>query len=224
VNTLISTGSHGTAKSRFFTSRGYAVADVDYRGSTGYGRSFRDALVHAWGVADAEDCSVVAQHLSEAGLVDPGRIVIAGESAGGYTALRALTTSGKFVAAICISAIVDLEQYRQRIHKFQRFETDRLIGSFPREVELYRQRSPVDVVGSIGRPVLFVHGCSDPIAPVEAVRRMANALGSDCYNRALFLEHEGHPVGQPENRIALLKAMGHFLEDVVPSPHARLPK
>jgi dipeptidyl aminopeptidase/acylaminoacyl peptidase len=143
---------------RFFTSRGYAVADVDYRGSTGYGRFFRDTLVHAWGVADAEDCAVVAQHLSEAGLVDPYRIVIYGESAGGYTALRVLATTEDFAAAICVSAIVDLEQYRQHTHKFQRYETDRLVGSFPEDRELYRQRSPANLVGAINRPVLLVHG------------------------------------------------------------------
>jgi dipeptidyl aminopeptidase/acylaminoacyl peptidase len=209
-------------EARFFTSRGYAVADVDYRGSTGYGRCFRDALIHSWGVADAEDCAVVARHLSAAGLVDPDRIVIAGESAGGYTALRALATPGDFAAAICISAIVDLAQYRQRTHKFQRYETDRLVGSFPEEAERYRQRSPARLVCPIDRPVLFVHGSSDPIAPVEAVKIMAHALGSRYHDRALFFEHEGHPVAQPESRIALLNAAARFLEDVLPSPHAHL--
>jgi dipeptidyl aminopeptidase/acylaminoacyl peptidase len=81
--------------------------------------------VHAWGVADAEDCALVARHLSQAGLADPHRVVIAGESADGYTALRALATTEDFAAAICISAIVDLEQYHQRTHKFQRYETNR---------------------------------------------------------------------------------------------------
>jgi acetyl esterase/lipase len=134
-------------EARFFTSRGYAVADVDYRGSTGYGRAFRNSLLHLWGVLDVEDCAAAARHLSDAGLVDPDRIVIFGESAGGYTALRALATTADFAAAVCISAIVDLEQYRQRTHKFQRYETNRLVGSFPEQSELYRQRSPASLVG-----------------------------------------------------------------------------
>jgi dipeptidyl aminopeptidase/acylaminoacyl peptidase len=181
-------------ETRFFNSRGYAVADVDYRGSTGYGRFFRDALRDSWGVVDAEDCAAVARHLAGAGLADPDRTVIYGESAGGYTALRALATVDDFVAAICVSAIVDLEQYRQRTHKFQRHETDLLIGPFPQEMEVYHQRSPASLVASIDRPVLFVHGRSDPIAPAEAVETMADALGSRCRDRALFFEHEGHPI------------------------------
>jgi dipeptidyl aminopeptidase/acylaminoacyl peptidase len=204
-------------EARFFTSRGYAIADVDYRGSTGYGRFFRDALIHSWGLVDVEDCVAVAQYLAETGLVDPSRTVIYGESAGGYTALRALATVEDFAAAICVSAIVDLEQYRQRTHKFQRHETDLLIGPFPQETELYRRRSPANLVASIARPVLFVHGSSDPVAPVEAVKTMADALGSQCRDRALFFEHEGHPVGQSKNRIELLIAAAHFLEDVLPS-------
>lgn len=200
---------------RFFTSRGYAVADVDYRGSTGYGRFFRNTLVHAWGVADAEDCALVARHLTEAGLVDPHRVVIVGESAGGYTALRALATTAVFAAAICISAIADLEQYRQHTHKFQRYETDLLVGPFSEETELYQQRSPAHVVGSIHRPVLFAHGRSDSIAPVEVVEVMAEALGAERQHRLLLFEGEGHPIGQPENRIALLTAAARFLEDVL---------
>jgi dipeptidyl aminopeptidase/acylaminoacyl peptidase len=209
-------------EARFFTSRGYAVADLDYRGSTGYGRVFRDALIQSWGLADVEDCAAATRHLSESGIVDSNRIVIWGESAGGYTALRALATTAHFVAAVCISAIVDLEQYRQRTHKFQRYETDRLIGVFPEETELYRQRSPINLVRPIDRPVLFVHGSSDQIAPVDAVRTMAHALGSRCYDRALFFEHEGHPIAQPENRITLLKAAARFLEYALSSPPARL--
>jgi dipeptidyl aminopeptidase/acylaminoacyl peptidase len=204
----------------FFTSRGYAVADIDYRGSTGYGRLFRNALIHSWGVVDAEDCAAVAQHLADAGLVDQLRTVIYGESAGGYTALRALATTDVFVAAICVSAIVDLERYRQRTHKFQRYETDLLVGPFPEQGQVYHERSPAGLVRSIDRPVLFVHGNSDPIAPVEAVKTMAGVLGSG-RDRALFFDHEGHPVRQSKNRTALLIAAEHFLEDVLPSRYGQ---
>jgi dipeptidyl aminopeptidase/acylaminoacyl peptidase len=131
---------------QFFTSRGFAVADVDYRGSTGYGRVYRQALSHLWGIADAEDCIAVARWLADTRRADPARTVISGASAGGFTALRALILSDVFTAASCVSGIVDLLKFRRRTHKFQRHELDRVVGPLPDNLPSYESRSPLNLV------------------------------------------------------------------------------
>jgi dipeptidyl aminopeptidase/acylaminoacyl peptidase len=200
---------------QFFTSRGFAVVDVDYRGSTGYGRVYRQALSRVWGIADAEDCISVARWLADVRRVDPARIVISGASAGGFTALRALVLSDVFVAASCVSGIVDLLDFRRRTHKFQRHELDRLVGPLPDSLPSYESRSPVNLVEQIDRPVFLAHGLNDPVVPVGAVQAFARTLrsrGTPHVER--FFEHEGHPPSRPENRAALLKAEVAFYHAV----------
>jgi dipeptidyl aminopeptidase/acylaminoacyl peptidase len=200
---------------QFFTSAGFAVAEVDYRGSTGYGRVYRQALSHLWGIADAEDCITVAHWLADVGRVDPARIVISGASAGGFTALRALILSDVFTAGSCVSGIVDLLDFRRRTHKFQNHELDRLIGPLPDSLPIYESRSPANAVDQIHRPVFLAHGLNDPVVPVDAVQALAQALrfqGTAHVTR--FFEHEGHPPSRPENRAALLQAELAFYQAV----------
>ena len=161
---------------QFFTSRGFAVADVDYRGSTGYGRVYRQALSHLWGIADAEDCITVARWLADRGRADPARTVISGASAGGFTALRALILSDVFVAASCVSGIVDLLEFHRRTHKFQHHELDRLVGPLPESLPIYESRSPTNLVDQIDRPVFLAHGLDDPVVPAAAVQALVRAL------------------------------------------------
>ena len=161
---------------QFFTSRGFAVADVDYRGSTGYGRFYRQALSHLWGIADAEDCITVARWLADRGRADPARTVISGASAGGFTALRALILSDVFVAASCVSGIVDLLEFHRRTHKFQHHELDRLVGPLPERLPSYESRSPTNLVDQIDRPVFLAHGLDDPVVPAATVQALVQAL------------------------------------------------
>jgi dipeptidyl aminopeptidase/acylaminoacyl peptidase len=199
----------------FFTTRGFAVADVDYRGSTGYGRLYRQALSHLWGIADAEDCVTVARWLADTRRADPARTVISGASAGGFTALCALALSDIFVAGSCVSGIVDLLQFRQQTHKFQRQELDRLIGPLPDSLPSYESRSPVNLVDQIDRPVFLAHGLNDPVVPAAAVQALAQALRtSGTPHVARFFEHEGHPPSRPENHAALLQAELAFYQAV----------
>jgi dipeptidyl aminopeptidase/acylaminoacyl peptidase len=200
---------------QFFTSRGFAVADVDYRGSTGYGRIYRQALSGLWGIADAEDCISVADWLADIGWVDPDRMVISGVSAGGFTALRALVLGEVFVAASCVSGIVDLLEFRQRTHKFQRHELDQLIGPLPDNLPSYESRSLLDLVYQIDRPVFLVHGLSDPVVPAGSVQALAQALRlRGMPHVARFFEHEGHPPSRPENRAASLRTELAFYQAV----------
>lgn len=200
---------------QFFTSRGFAVADVDYRGSTGYGRVYRQALSHLWGIADADDCITAARWLTVTGRADPARTVISGASAGGFTALRALILSDVFAAATCVSGIVDLLEFRKRTHKFQHHELDRLIGPLPASLQIYENRSPSNLVDQIDRPVFLAHGLDDPVVPVATVQAIAKALhlrGTPLMAR--FLEQEGHPPIQHENRVAVLQAELDFYQAV----------
>lgn len=200
---------------QFFTSRGFAVADVDYRGSTGYGRAYRQALSHLWGIADAEDCITVARWLTDSGQADSARTVISGASAGGFTALRALVLSDVFVAASCVSGIVDLVEFHMRTHKFQHHELDRLVGPLPASLSRYESRSPANLVPRIDRPVFLAHGLDDPVVPVAAVQGLVQALRSRGTPPVVrFFEHEGHPPSRPENRAALLRAEFDFYRAV----------
>lgn len=200
---------------QFFTSRGFAVADVDYRGSTGYGRAYRQALNHLWGIADAEDCTTVARWLADSGRADPARTVISGASAGGFTALRALVLSDIFVAASCVSGIVDLLEFHRRTHKFQHHELDRLVGPLPESLPSYEGRSPTNLVGQIDRPVFLAHGLEDPVVPAATVQRLVRDLRSRGTPQvARFFADEGHPPSRTDNRAALLQAEFDFYQAV----------
>lgn len=200
---------------QFFTSRGFAVVDVDYRGSTGYGREFRRALRQLWGIADAEDCITVARWLIDGERADPARTVISGLSAGGFTALRALLLSDVFAAATCVSGIVDLVRYRQRTHKFQRYELDYLVGPLPDDLLRYETRSPLNLVEQIERPVFIAHGLDDRVVPAAEIKTFVEnmRLHGKSYI-ARFFEGEGHPPSKPNNRADLLNTEIAFYEAV----------
>jgi dipeptidyl aminopeptidase/acylaminoacyl peptidase len=161
---------------QFFTSRGFAVVDVNYAGSTGYGRAYRERLTGRWGVADVADCIQAAHHLIAVGEVDPSRIVIAGASAGGFTALCALATHDLLAGGTSYFGIADLETFRQRAPKFQAHQLDRLVGPYPQAADLYRAHSPVHLADHIRRPVLLLQGLDDPVVAPAQAETMVQAL------------------------------------------------
>lgn len=178
---------------QFFTSRGFAVLDLDYRGSTGYGRSYRQALDGQWGVLDVTDAVDAADHLAAVGLADPARTVISGASSGGYTALRALATTRRFSAGTARSAIADPAAWRRTVPRFQRHHTTDLIGPWPQTAETYRQRSTLHDSARITVPVLLVHGARDPIAasgPIADLAARLREAGTDC--TLLLAPEDGH--------------------------------
>ena len=161
---------------QYFTSRGIAVLDVNYRGSTGYGRAYRRALEGRWGVADAEDCVAGARHLVGQGLVDAARLAIRGGSAGGYTTLCALTWHNVFKAGASYYGISDLEALVRDTHKFEARYLDRLVGPYPAERALYRARSPIYHVERLTCPMIFFQGLQDKVTPPDQTERMVEAL------------------------------------------------
>jgi dipeptidyl aminopeptidase/acylaminoacyl peptidase len=169
---------------QFWTSRGIAVLDVNYGGSTGFGRDFRNRLHHNWGIVDVEDCINGARFLVAEGLVDRNRIVIRGGSAGGYTTLAALTFRDFFQGGASYYGISDLAVLARETHKFESRYLDWLIGPYPQAQERYRERSPLYHVDQLSKPVIFFQGADDAIVPpnqaevlVEALRRKGKPVG-----------------------------------------------
>ena len=178
---------------QFWTSRGFAVLDVDYRGSTGYGRAYRERLYREWGVVDVEDCVSGATYLADTGRADAARLAIRGGSAGGYTTLAALTFHDVFGAGASYYGICDLEVLAADTHKFEARYLDRLVGDWPAEKEVYRARSPLHHASRLGCPIIFFQGLDDRIVPPNQAELMLGALDRRGLPVAcLMFEGEGH--------------------------------
>jgi dipeptidyl aminopeptidase/acylaminoacyl peptidase len=161
---------------QFWTSRGIAVLDVNYGGSTGFGRAYRQRLDGEWGVVDVADCVNGARYLAERGDVDGARLAITGGSAGGYTTLCALTFRDVFRAGASYYGVSDLEALAKETHKFESRYLDRLIGPYPGRRDLYHARSPINFTDRLSRPVIFFQGLEDEIVPPNQAERMVDAL------------------------------------------------
>jgi dipeptidyl aminopeptidase/acylaminoacyl peptidase len=161
---------------QYWTSRGVAVLDVNYGGSTGYGREYRRCLDGAWGVVDVEDCANGALYLAERGRVDGDRLMITGGSAGGYTTLCTLAFTDTFAAGASHFGVSDLEELAKETHKFESRYLDRLIGPYPERADLYRERSPINHTQKLSCPVIFFQGLEDEVVPKEQAETMFAAL------------------------------------------------
>jgi dipeptidyl aminopeptidase/acylaminoacyl peptidase len=161
---------------QYWTSRGVAVLDVNYGGSTGYGREYRERLSGRWGVVDVDDCVNGARYLAERGLVDGGRLAITGGSAGGYTTLCALTFRDAFKAGASHYGVSDLEALEVDTHKFESRYTHKLVAPYPERADLYRERSPIHHTNMLSAPVIFFQGLEDKIVPPNQAEMMVDAL------------------------------------------------
>jgi dipeptidyl aminopeptidase/acylaminoacyl peptidase len=178
---------------QLLTSRGIAVVDVDYGGSTGYGRAYRGELNGMWGVVDVDDCVAAASFLAGRGDVDPERMAIAGGSAGGYTTLAALAFRDVFAAGISRFGVGDLETMTRDTHKFESRYLDRLVGPYPEAARTYRERSPVHHLDRISCPVLVMQGLDDRVVPPSQAEAIVDALAAKGIPHAyLAFEGEGH--------------------------------
>jgi dipeptidyl aminopeptidase/acylaminoacyl peptidase len=161
---------------QFWTSRGFAVADVNYGGSTGYGRAYRQRLDGKWGIVDVDDCANCARYLIQRGEVDQKRTAIRGGSAGGYTTLAALTFRDVFKAGASYYGVSDLGGLARDTHKFESRYLDRVVGPYPASRDLYLERSPINHVEGLSCPVIFFQGDEDKVVPTDQAELMANAL------------------------------------------------
>jgi dipeptidyl aminopeptidase/acylaminoacyl peptidase len=161
---------------QYWTSRGIAVLDVNYGGSTGYGRAYRQRLDGRWGLVDVDDCVNGARYLAQRGLVDGSRLAIDGGSAGGYTTLCALTFRDAFKAGASYYGVSDAEALAKETHKFESRYLDRLIGPYPAQRDLYRARSPIHFADRLSCPTIFFQGLEDKVVPPNQAERMVEAL------------------------------------------------
>jgi dipeptidyl aminopeptidase/acylaminoacyl peptidase len=185
---------------QFWTSRGFAVADVNYSGSSGYGRAYRDRLEGAWGIVDVEDCVAVAQGLASEGVVDSDRLAISGGSAGGYTTLCALTFHNVFAAGASHYGIGDLEALARDNHKFESRYTDWLVGPLPAQRDRYIERSPIHHHEQLECPVIFFQGLEDRVVPPNQAEAMVAVLARRGIPHAYVpFEGEQHGFRRAEN-------------------------
>jgi len=179
---------------QYWTTRGFAVLDVNYRGSTGYGRAYRELLRGLWGIADVEDCVEGARHLVSQGRADENRLAIRGGSAGGFTALAALTFHDAFKAGASYYGIGDLEALARDTHKFESRYTDSLVGPYPERRDLYQARSPIHFVDRLACPVIFFQGLEDKVVPPSQAQTMVDAL-REKWLPVAYLAFEGEQHG-----------------------------
>ena len=178
---------------QYLTSRGIAVVDVDYGGSTGYGREYRHELDGNWGVVDVDDCIAAARYLVERGDVDGERLAIEGSSAGGYTTLAALAFRDTFAAGISLFGVADLEMLARETHKFEARYMDRLVGPYPEAADVYRERSPIHYLDDIDCPVLVLQGLEDQVVTPANADALVEALARNGIPHAyIAFEGEGH--------------------------------
>jgi dipeptidyl aminopeptidase/acylaminoacyl peptidase len=196
---------------QFWTSRGISVVDVNYRGSSGYGRAYRDALQGTWGLYDAEDCIAAARHLADRGLVDSDRMAIRGGSAGGYTTLVALAFHDVFAAGASYYGVADLTALAEETHKFESRYLDGLIAPYPEGKAVYDERSAIKHVDGLSAPLILLQGLEDKVVPPEQARMMADALRQNGVPFALLeFEGEQHGFRKAENAIRSLEAELYF--------------
>jgi dipeptidyl aminopeptidase/acylaminoacyl peptidase len=209
------TSSVLSLQTQYWTSRGWAVVDVNYGGSTGYGTEYRRRLNGNWGVVDVDDCVNAARHLVSAGLADPGRVAIAGGSAGGYTTLCALSMRAYFRAGANHFGLSDLVPFVEETHKFESRYLDSMIGPWPEARELYVERSPLTHLDGFDRPLIVFQGLEDKIVPPDQSELIVNALRRKGIPVAyLAFEGEQHGFRKAENIKRSLEGEMYFYSQV----------
>jgi dipeptidyl aminopeptidase/acylaminoacyl peptidase len=202
------------------------VVDVDYRGSTGYGRTYRHALNGRWGVADVDDCVAAALHLGDEGRVDSARIVIKGGSAGGLTVLGALADSDVFAAGASRYGVADLSALARDTHKFEARYCDRLVAPWPEGEAIYAARSPINRTESLETPMIVLQGDADPVVPKNQSDAVVAALAANGVPHAyLVFPGVAHGFRDAETIITALEAeLSFFCQILGIEPAGDLPE
>jgi dipeptidyl aminopeptidase/acylaminoacyl peptidase len=210
---------------QYWTSRGFAVADVNYGGSAGYGRAYRERLRGQWGIVDVADSVNAARYLAARGAADADRLIVRGRSSGGYTTLAALTFHSEvFAAGASYYGVADLERLARDTHKFESRYLDSLIGPYPEAQAIYRARSPIAFVERLSSPIIFFQGLEDQIVPPNQSRMMADAVRAKGLPVALLtFEGEQHGFRRAETITRCLEAELFFYGAVFGFTPARVP-
>ncbi len=196
-----------------WTSRGFTVAEVNYGGSSGFGREYRERLNSKWGIVDSYDCKALVLNLIKLNLVDSTKVAIFGNSAGGLTAINSLCESDLFKVAICKYPVLDLDEMHQKTHRFEKGYLNTLIGDYSKFRNQYRLRSPINKVNELRKPILLFHGKEDlVISYKQTLKIKEKLLRNNKLSEVIFFDNEGHGFKNIDNKKKVLLKSQHFLE------------
>ncbi len=201
---------------QYWTSKGFFVAEVNYGGSSGFGKAYRERLNHKWGIVDSYDCNALALELIKSNRVDSEKVVIFGNSAGGLTALNCLLYGSIFKAAICKYPVIDLKDMHYNTHRFEKDYLNSLVGNYAKNYDDYINRSPISHINNIKKPILLFHGKKDTVISYKQTLRIQEILiQNNNYSEVIFFENEGHGFRNIENREVVMQKSQEFLKNAL---------
>ena len=186
---------------QYWTSKGFFVAEVNYGGSSGFGKAYRERLNYKWGIVDSYDCKALVLELIKLDLVDSEKVVIFGNSAGGLTALNCLLYGSIFKAAICKYPVLDLKDMHYNTHRFEKDYLNSLVGNYAKNHDDYINRSPRNHINKIKKPILLFHGKKDTVVSYKQTLKIQEILiQNNKYSEVIFFDNEGHGFRNIENK------------------------
>ncbi len=204
------------AEVQYWTAKGFFVAEVNYGGSSGFGRVYRERLNYKWGIVDSFDCKSLVLELLKLDLVDRDKVVIFGNSAGGLTALNCLTYGSIFTAAICKYPVIDLKDMYYNTHRFEKDYLNSLVGDYAKNYNEYIKRSPINRIDKIKKPILVFHGKKDSVISYKQTLKIKEILiRNNKYSEAIFFENEGHGFKNIENKEVVMQKSQEFLRNAL---------
>ncbi|WP_288260456.1 S9 family peptidase [uncultured Prochlorococcus sp.] len=201
---------------QYWTSKGFFVAEVNYGGSSGFGKAYRERLNYKWGIVDSYDCKALALELIKSNQVDSEKVVIFGNSAGGLTALNCLLHGSIFTAAICKYPVIDLKEMHYNTHRFEKDYLNSLVGNYAKDHDDYINRSPINYINKIKKPVLLFHGKKDTVISYKQTLKIQEILiQNNKYSEVIFFDNEGHGFRNIENKEVVMQKSQEFLKNAL---------
>ncbi len=201
---------------QYWTSKGFFVAEVNYGGSSGFGKAYRERLNYKWGIVDSYDCKALALELIQLNQVDSEKVVICGNSAGGLTALNCLLHGSIFAAAICKYPVIDLKDMHYNTHRFEKDYLNSLVGNYAKNYDDYINRSPINQINKIKKPILLFHGKKDEVISYKQTLKIKQILmQNNKYSEVIFFENEGHGFKSIENKAVVMQKSQDFLKNAL---------
>ncbi len=201
---------------QYWTSKGFFVAEVNYGGSSGFGKAYRERLNYKWGILDSYDCKALALELIKSNQVDSEKVVIFGNSAGGLTALNCLLYGSIFTAAICKYPVIDLKDMHYNTHRFEKDYLNSLVGNYAKDHYDYINRSPINHINKIKKPILLFHGKKDTVISYKQTLKIQEILiQNNKYSEVIFFDNEGHGFRNIENKEVVMEKSQEFLKNAL---------
>ncbi len=201
---------------QYWTSKGFFVAEVNYGGSSGFGKAYRERLNYKWGIVDSYDCKALAFELIKSNQVDSQKVVVFGNSAGGFTALNCLLNESIFTAAICKYPVIDLKDMHYNTHRFEKDYLNSLVGNYVKNHDDYISRSPINHIKKIKKPILLFHGKKDTVISYKQTLKIQEILiQNNKYSEVIFFDNEGHGFRNVENKEVVMQKSQEFLKNAL---------